>query len=1080
MTSGNTTGFQLSPQQRRLWNLHTAGLPVGASAVISLDGELDAARLRAALQAVVERFEILRTSFQRSSGLKFPFQVVHDAASVGWSKADLTASTAEEQAKQIDTLLDVARQVDFAVLPTVKATLVALSTQRHALLVTLPNLCADLRAIQLLVEALAKSYAGVADAEEILQYADYSAWQNELAQGEEATQAAQFWQHHDPANVPPLALPLAKKTSAIFSLQNQTVPIRLDAQTKQRIEKTGLESFLLAAWQIFLGRMSGQAEVVTGFRSHGRHFEETKKAMGQFSRLLPLRSTFETDPEFSVFGEQIRTFLSQAEKSHDYVPEAYGDSQPTACFSMETTVAPHAAAGLTFLLDRANVPDNQAPLTLHVDNNSNGWNATLQFDPSVLTGGTANHFAGCFSALACGAASSPNLPLSRLPLLDRTERERVVVTFNRTEADLGPAACLHHLFEEQSRRTPLRPALRFGETLLSYAELNTRSNKIAYVLMELGVKSNVSVGLCVERSAEMIVGLLGILKAGGCYVPLVPYSPKARLAHQLAETEAPVLLTQEKLLPSLPEYNGTILCLDRDHAKFAAASSTNPERKNTPQDIAYVIYTSGSTGVPKGVAVPHSSLVNYSRFMERRLNLQDHPEGLHFATVSTIAADLGNTAVFPALVSGGCLHVIDFEMAMAANLFSEYSVRHPIHVLKITPSHLNTLLKAPGGEGVLPRKYLILGGEASSWEFVRQIMQTGKCAVLNHYGPTEATIGCCTFAVWENDVSAWQPAAVPVGKPIANDVVYILDRHLDPVPVGVAGELCVGGAGLALGYLKQPEQTAQRFVANPFQSFAAKADRIYRTGDLARFLPDGNIEFLGRIDDQVKIRGFRVEPAEIQGVLRKHTGVQQAVVTPYLDKNGEKRLAAYVVVERNSEGSAAGPTLKTEQLLAHIENELPDYMVPSSIIILDQLPLTPNGKIDFRVLPSPEAENAEKQRAFVAPSTPEEERMAAIWREVLKLDQVSVHDSFFELGGHSLLATQIISRIRNGFQVQMPLHSFLETPTVAELAEKVRHIQPAESEDAEMARLLEEVEGLSEEDAERLLAEHQDRGSGSK
>ena len=721
-------------------------------------------------------------------------------------------------------------------------------------------------------------------------------------------------------------------------------------------------------------------------------------------------------------------------------------------------------------------PEHHAYLGLQVETTATArdWNAGLAFDVAALSRTTAEHFAHCFEALVRVAAAqfglaSSRLPISRLPILNDAERERVVVTFNQTETEFPAGVCLHHLFEEQTKKNPTHPALRCGESLLTYAELNAEANRIAHALRRLGVKSNVCVGLCVERSAEMIVGLLGILKAGGCYVPLVPDSPKLRLAHQLTETGAPVLLTQEKLLKNLPDFAGTVLCLDLDRQKLAAESSADPERINTPRDLAYVIYTSGSTGVPKGVAVRHASLVNYTRFMERRLNLASRPNGLHFATVSTIAADLGNTAVFPSLVSGGCLHVIGFEMAMAANLFAEYAVKYPIDVLKITPSHLNTLLKAPGGDGVLPQKFLVLGGEASSWEFVRQIMQAGKCAVLNHYGPTEATIGCCTFAVWENDVSEWEPATVPVGRPIANDSVYILDQHMNPVPVGVAGELCIGGAGLAQGYLNQPEQTAERFVANPFRSATSTEGRVYRTGDLARFLPDGNIEFLGRIDDQVKIRGFRVEPAEIQNALRKCHGVQQTVVTPYQDKNGEKRLAAYVVAAKST---------KVDQLRAFLQNELPEYMVPTAIVLLERLPLTPNGKVDLRALPSPEVVEATVERLFVAPSTPDEEKMAAIWREVLRVERVSMHDNFFEMGGHSLLATQIISRIRNGFQVQMPLHSFLETPTVAQLAEKVRHIAPAESEDAEMARLLAEIEGLSEEDAERLLAEHTEKDIG--
>jgi acyl carrier protein len=366
---------------------------------------------------------------------------------------------------------------------------------------------------------------------------------------------------------------------------------------------------------------------------------------------------------------------------------------------------------------------------------------------------------------------------------------------------------------------------------------------------------------------------------------------------------------------------------------------------------------------------------------------------------------------------------------------------------------------------VIPRKFLIMGGEASSWHLLNRIQKASNCTVINHYGPTEATVGCCTFNTRESDVSMWNPATLPIGKPVANDEIYILDQHLQPVPVGVAGELCIGGTGLAKGYLNQPEQTAERFIQNPFSKDTSA--RLYRTGDLARYLPDGNIEFLGRIDHQVKIRGFRVEPAEIEATVKRYPSVKQNVVLPYDDKSGEKRLAAYVVSE--------GP-IKNEDLRAFLLQQLPDYMVPSAFVMLDSIPLTPNGKVDIRTLPSAEEGRSQAEREFISPRNPEEEKVVAIWTEVLKLEHVSVNDNFFELGGHSLLATQIISRIRSVFRVQMPLHSFLETPTVAGLAEKISQCPPAESEEEEMARLLQELDGLSDEEAERLLATDTDPG----
>jgi acyl carrier protein len=396
-------------------------------------------------------------------------------------------------------------------------------------------------------------------------------------------------------------------------------------------------------------------------------------------------------------------------------------------------------------------------------------------------------------------------------------------------------------------------------------------------------------------------------------------------------------------------------------------------------------------------------------------------------------------------------------MAMAGNLFAEYTKKHPLDVLKITPSHLTSLFVSPEGVNMLPRKYLVLGGEAASWELVKRVQSAGKCAVIHHYGPTEATVGCCTFSVAENDVNAWAPKTVPIGKPIANDSIYILDSLLRPVPIGVPGELCIGGAGIAKGYLNQPQQTAERFIKNPFSQDANA--RIYRTGDLARFLPDGNIEFLGRIDQQVKIRGFRVEPAEIENVLKQHPAVQQAVVVPVADKSGDKRLVAYVVTRK--------PAPSNDDVRTFLATKLPDYMVPSALVQIDAVPLTKNGKVDTAALPSPESVAIAK--SHVAPRNDAEKQLMEIWREVLRIDNFGVEDNFFELGGHSLLATQVISRVRSAFHVQLPLRSLFDAPTVAGLAAEIART-PQSSEDEELAKLLSELEGLSDEEAERLLA----------
>ncbi len=1055
-------GFQLSSQQKRVWHLQGNGQPLAAQLALALEGELDPNRLRSALEKVVRRHEILRTSFLRPPGMKFALQVVHGEAGPKWEQIDLRAVAPAELEARLGPMLAAAKLDLSAASGMVHAFLAILPAGHNILVLTLPALCADVRTLKNLIAELVQFYAGEeAGGADPLQYADYSEWQNELQQKDDAESNAgrEYWAGYNAAQIPALGLPFAGRQKAETEFQPDVVPIPLGPAVASYLQAAANPSdFLLSCWQVFLWRLTGQAELVVGNVSDGRSHEELAAAFGLFARVLPVYANFETDLTLAELVKQTEQVRSTACEHQDYFNLEDPDTIP-AGFSVEEKPSRQSAAGISFSVFEQRCRSHGFQVELRCLVEDSKWQAELVFDPTRLDRKMAETLARRFSALLAGAAADPNARVGSLPIMDAKERQQVVTAFNQTTADYPRGKCVHELFEQQAARYPNRPALRCGEQEFSYAQLNSRANQLAHFLRKNGVGANTAVGLCVERSADMIVGLLGILKAGGCYVPLAPDNPQARLAHQLSETAAAVVLTQQKLLQLLPEFAGKVVCLDRDGALFQHEPRVNPQMLNSPEDLVYVIYTSGSTGVPKGVAVRHRNLVNYSHFIRRRLQLEQATQGLHCATVSTISADLGNTCIFPALISGGCLHVIPYEMAMAANLFAAYTAKHPIDVLKITPSHLNTLLNAPQGKAILPRKHLVLGGEASSWSFIERIRQAGKCAVLNHYGPTEATVGCCTFAVAENDVKAWSPATVPIGRPIANDEVYILDRDLRPVPVGVAGELCIGGAGLAKGYLNQPEQTAERFIAHPFST--DPTDRLYRTGDLARFLPDGNIEFLGRMDHQVKIRGFRVEPAEIEAALRQHPAVRQTVIVPYDDSSGEKRLAAYVV---------SSQVLSPEEFRRFLVERLPEYMVPSGFVRIESVPLTANGKVDLKALPSPEQQPAPAERGFVTPRNPEEEKLVGIWKEVLKMDRVGVTDNFFELGGHSLLATQIISRIRNTFRVQMPLHSFLEAPTVAGLAEKIAHCPAAESEEEEMARLLQELEGVSDEEAERLLS----------
>ncbi|HYK41881.1 MAG TPA: amino acid adenylation domain-containing protein, partial [Thermoanaerobaculia bacterium] len=701
-----------------------------------------------------------------------------------------------------------------------------------------------------------------------------------------------------------------------------------------------------------------------------------------------------------------------------------------------------SGAGIRFsiLSDSARV--DSFPLSVVCERDASSIRVICANESPERRGPSGAWIAAHLEPLIAAAAESPEKRSVVLPVLAASERHRLLVDLNHTGSEFPRDRTLHELFETEVERSPDAPAVVFEDESLTYRQLNARANALAWLLRERGIGPEAAVGLALERSAEMIVALLGIWKAGGGYVPLVPDHPPARLSQQISQSACRLLITDSRSRGNFAGYDGETLDFDADRSLLETAPSVNPPSSARPSNLAYVMYTSGSTGVPKGVRVRHENLVNYTHFIARDL-LGIRPGSrspLSFATVSTLAADLGNTAIFPALITGGCLHVIPYETAMEAGRFEEYVSRNPIDVLKIVPSHFAALF-ASGGRRVLPRRTLILGGEALPWDLVDRIQSSGATAeIVNHYGPTETTVGSLTFRV-PTAAGGRFSSTVPIGRPIANTQVFVVDPEGQPVPMGVAGELFIGGAGVASGYQNVPTETAERFVADLLPE--AGGGRVYRTGDRVRHLPGGDLEFLGRMDDQVKIRGFRVEPGEVSSALASHPDVRDAVVIVRDDPTGDGRLVAYFVPNR------AG-VLSVEDLRSWIRSRLPDYMVPSAIVSMNSIPLTANGKVDRGALPAPESRSS---RDFIAPRTPSEALIAETWKEVLHLERVGADDDFFQLGGHSLLLTQVVSRLRRAFERDLPLRWVFESPTVAGLAKRM---DDARRED--IARLLDEID----------------------
>ncbi|MEG5000682.1 non-ribosomal peptide synthetase family protein [Microcoleus sp. B4-D4] len=1031
-------GFRLSPQQKYLWLLQQDSPAYRIQSAILIEGSLQTDNLKKALEKVSKRHEIIRTSFQRRPGLKIPIQVISEHSFVSWNWVNLSEGTPQEEEAKLEDIFQQEKSAlfNFEGNPVWRLSLITLSSERHILLVSLPALCADSRTLKNLVRELSQCYAaslhGEELSDEVVQYVQFSEWQNELLEDEEAAEGKEYWTRQDLSALASLRLPFENRLiNAPAQFTPQAFEVKLELALLKKVESiarqynTSLSTFLLACWKILLWRLIGESELTVGVAFDGRKYEELEPALGLFAKFLPLSSQLTENFSFAETWQQIQQEECEAYKYQEYFSHEYlGNSSGFPfCFEFEEQLEKHSASGVFFSIDKQYACGDRFKVKLSCHRQNNSLAAEFHYDPIFLADNSIRCLAEQFYALVQSAASNPQTAIDQLEMLSDRARHQLLLELNSTKADYQLDKCVHQLFEEQAERSPNRIAAVCENQQITYSELNARANQIAHYLQQLGVKPEVIVGLCVDRSLEAIAGILGILKAGGAYLPLDPAMPKERLALMLQNARTPVLLTQQHLLKNLPETQAQIVCLDAE----IPSVSPSPSPPLSPENLAYVIYTSGSTGTPKGVAIEHRQLLNYLHGIQEKLNL---PPTANFATVSTFAADLGHTVIFPALCSGGCLHIISQERATDPQAIAAYFQQHSIDCLKIVPSHLKALLSDSNASQILPKKRLILGGEPLMWNLIERIQKYNPdCSIFNHYGPTETTVGVLTYQVkMQGDRIS---ETVPLGRPLPNTQIYLLDSHLQPVPVGVAGELYIAGAGLARGYLNQPELTAEKFISKSLTQ--EPETRLYKTGDLARYLPDGNIEFIDRVDRQVKLRGFRIELGEIEAGLSHHPSVREAVVVLQENEPGNQRLVAYIVA--HSKLSVQDSQL-IESLRSFLKEQLPEYMIPSAFVVLKALPLTPNGKIDPQALPAPSIA-ANFTDTFVGPRTPGEEILAGIWSQLLNLKKVGIHDNFFDLGGHSLLITQLLAKVRESFQVELPLRVLFEAPTVAGLAEKI-------------------------------------------
>ncbi|MFC6079651.1 non-ribosomal peptide synthetase/MFS transporter [Sphaerisporangium aureirubrum] len=1007
----------LSHAQERLWFLeqYLPGTPAyTVSRTVRVGGALDAGALRRAVHEVTARHESLRSRFLTSED-GTPRLVIDAEPATEF----LEAAADSVEAARVLVSAELARPFDLAAGPLMRVLLVRLGPLDHVLLVAAHHAVTDGWSGDILLNELLTLHGGHGPLPALrVQYGDFALWQQARV-GTPAYRAdVDYWRCRL-AGVPPLELPTDLPRPAEQAFTGAARPFRPDAELASAVravaEAHGATPYMtmLAALQAVLGRWAGQTDFAVGSPVSGRGLPELDGIVGMFVNTLAMRADLSGNPTFAELLARTRdsaldAFSHQALPFDQLVNELNVErdvSRPAVfqvMFALQNhTAGPPGSGELELSPFVADTIVSRFDLSLYLHESADGFDGTLVYNTALFHADTVDRIGAGLIRLLRSAVAAPHTRLADLDILPAAERARVLELGTApAPASLGAEGLLHELVSAQAARSPGAAAVIFEDETLTYAQLDRRASRLARHLRGLGVRSGDRVAVCLEQSAGVAVALLGVLKAGAAYVPLDPEQPAERVAYMIGDAGVRTVITSPEAREPLPS-GLTEVTLDAPGLRAEAVDAVPeavPEAGDaaiTPDDLAYVIYTSGTTGRPKGVAVQHREVVTYLAGVRERLAVEP---GASFALLQSLAFDFGVTIFYLALLTGGRLHLIPSRTS--ARELAEHFGRTPADYLKMTPSHLAALLAEATAAELLPRRLLILGGEASGWGWARELAALGRCAVVNHYGPTEATVGMTTFTV--DPAVPEQGTTLPIGRPLPGARVHVLDERLRPVPVGVAGEIHLGGARLARGYLGRPALTAERFLPDPFGEPGA---RMYRTGDLGRWLPDGSLQFLGRRDLQVKVRGYRVELGEIDSVLSGFPGVAQAVA----DLRGG-RLVGYLLPEDRSGEDAGRPP--AAEVRAWLRDRLPDYMIPARYVWLDHLPLKSHGKVDRAALPEPGDERLDGGSGFVPPRTPAEETVAGIWGDVLGLAQVGALDDFFELGGHSLLAMRVLARLR--------------------------------------------------------------------
>ena len=1056
----------LSYAQQRLWflaQLEPDSYVYNIPLAYHLTGKLNFAALEQSLRAIIARHESLRTNFLVKDGQ--PTQIIHEGIIWQITTTNLEHLSPEETEAQVEKITTQQAQQPFNLTQDClfRAQLLILDKEEHILLLTMHHIISDGWSMNLLWSELIALYQAFNNNQTSplsalpIQYLDFAVWQRQWLEEKIIPSELNYWKQQLAGHLPLLELPLDYPRPPVQTHKGAYQKITISQQLSQSLEglaqKEGVTLFmlLLAAYQTLLHRYTGQSDIIVGSPIAGRNRAETEGLIGFFVNMLPLRTQVEAEQNFPELLQQVKeTVLAAYDHQNlpfeklveELQPERNLSHSPIFQVSFNLVNTPSTELelpGIKTTPIEVKTHTAKLDLALALSQTSEGLEGVVEYNTDLFKAETINRLIGHFLTLLEAITVDTEENIARLPILTAAEEHQLLVEWNDTKAEY-PNLCIHQLFERQVEKTPEAVAVRFEEQELTYAQLNQKANQLAHYLQSLGVKPGSLVGICVARSIEMIIALLGILKAGGAYVPIDPTYPSDRIDYMLDDSQVSLLVTTESLILKLPETTAKIVTFNTP--EITSASKINLIAEVQPDNLAYIIYTSGSTGKPKGVAIAHQGLCNLATAQTKLFDVNSDSRILQFASFSFDAAIW---EIVMALGSGAMLCMATKESLLPGinllNLLKQQRITH----LTIPPTAL----------GALPQKELpdleviIVAGEACPPELAQQWSK--KHRFFNAYGPSESTV-CATVAECKGIQDS-----LPIGHPINNTEIYILDKNLQPVPVGVPGELHISSVGLAQGYWHRPELTQQKFILIPPLNKGGRGYRLYKTGDLAKYLPalkdtaapsgraklahNGKIEFIGRIDNQVKIRGFRIELGEIESALVQHPHIEQSVVIAREDTPGDKKLVAYLV---------SNQTITIEQIRNFLQATLPNYMIPMAFVTLEQMPLTPNGKIDRASLPKPESDRSNLKNAYVRPQTEIETKIAAIWQEALKIDKVGIYDNFFDLGGHSLLLAEVQSKLTEIFANKISMLDLFMYPTINafagylanHLTEKTATIQP--------------------------------------